>query len=475
VFSSFSRLCLVASFTGVISGQTVAVPFYLPANPDYTIVDSVLDSIGFTLNKSLTTCDQGHFAAKASFLDTEGEAMEWHDFGKLEGPGWAANAIGGAYEIYRWGKFLGRTDWQATALGILDHVLDHGFLDYESGFIKGYRNVSTDEFVLNYQNNSEWFCPGAMAKNGFQLLLFADELEGDSRSDRMRRVSVLCAEWLEKNLAPVPNGWFARRCDSSGKVYTGMPGGGEDPFWQTSGDSLFIIQHRIGLTSRGLADYRDAIEEKIRVFMDAGGYYASSNHDTYDKRENVVYAVAFRTLLQAAKLLDNREIRKFAFDRSLEGLDRFKIREDRNGVKTQGLLYMEKSWDTAYLWENAESALAYFEAAAEVRDSSPEVASQFELDGLTILRACAKHHYGPHGFLTEGVDWNNHVGQEHHIGGAEFGAIRYTEPFLNNQHIAEPTLYYLEHLAETQTQTGKREWRDCENTLLLSLPALAAR
>ena len=37
--------------------------------------------------------------------------MGWHDFGNLEGPGWAANAVGGAWEIYALGGFLHKTDW----------------------------------------------------------------------------------------------------------------------------------------------------------------------------------------------------------------------------------------------------------------------------------------------------------------------------------------------------------------------------
>jgi hypothetical protein len=141
--------------------------------------------------------------------------------------------------------------------------------------------------------------------------------------------------------------------------------------------------------------------------------------------------------------------------------------EDRNGVATRGLLYMEKSWDTSYLWENAEAALAYFEAAADSRKRDPAGSRRWELDGLTILRAAAKHHYGLHGFLTEGVDWNNHVGQQHHIDQAQFGAIRYTEPFLNNQHIAEPTLFYLEHHARRESKAGQTEWRDVEGNVLL--------
>ena len=119
----------------------------------------------------------------------------------------------------------------------------------------------------------------------------------------------------------------------------------------------------------------------------------------------------------------------------------------RNGVATRGLLFMEKSWDAAYLRENAEAALAYFEAAKTLRSSQ---------------RAIAKHLYGPHGFLTEGVDWNNHVGQQHHIGQQRFAAIQYTEPFLNNQHIVEPTLFYLRHLAKLKKSGPQRQWEDLE-------------
>jgi hypothetical protein len=58
------------------------------------------------------------------------------------------------------------------------------------------------------------------------------------------------------------------------------------------------------------------------------------------------------------------------------------------------------------------------------------------------------------------------VGQQHHINQARFGAIRYTEPFLNNQHIAEPTLFYLERLARKKTTGEKTEWFDVEGGLL---------
>ena len=189
----------------------------------------------------------------------------------------------------------------------------------------------------------------------------------------------------------------------------------------------------------------------------------------------MAYSVAFRTWLLASQVLRDPALRTFALEHCLRPLDQFKMREDRNGVATRGLLYMEKSWDTAYLWENAEAALAYFEAAAAIRDSDPARSREYELNGLVILRACAKHHYGAYGFLTEGVDWNDHVGQKHHIEQAKYGAIRYTEPFLNNQHITEPTLFYLKHLARAKATKTATEWLDVGGNRLLSRAPTPAR
>ncbi len=443
--------------------------FYVPADPDYTAVDSVRDSLRFTLTRTLQRDARGRLASISSFVNPDGQVMGWHDFGNLEGPGWAANAVGGAWEIYTFGGFLRRPDWQSNAVAILDHVLEGGFIDQQTGFIRGYRETTTGRFCLNYKHNSDWFCPGSMAKVALQLLWFADALHKDARAKQMRAIAVRCADWLEKNLEAVPNGWFPRRTDPGGRIYRKSPDGGQDRFWESSADGLFILLLEATLTQRGLADYRKSLKTKTAVFMSAGGIFGSINHDTYDPLENVACSVAFRTLLLTSRVLKDGAIRQFAFEQCLAKLELFKMCEERNGVATKGLLFMEKSWDTAYLWENAEAALAYFEAAAEIRKREPARSREFELDGLVILRAIAKHHYGPYGFLTEGVDWNNHVGQQHHIGQAKYGAIQYTEPFLNNQHIAEPTLFYLQHLASKKRIRGGTEWLDAEGNRLLSI------
>jgi len=415
---------------GILSG------FYLPEDPDYTILDSAADSVRFTIERTLVEY-KGNLSSKSSFVDKNGEIMGWHDFGNLEGPGWAANAVGGAYELFAYARHNRDPALQRKALSILDHVLTAGFIDYESGFITGYRETTTDRFCLNYQHKDNWFCPGSMAKIAYQLLLFSDAVE-EPRKTRMRQVAAKTAEWIDGNVKPTPNGWYPRRCKPDGEHFPQNAYGDGDILFEKSGDGLFILQLHIGLTRRGLADYTEVVRAKVKVFMDTGGIFGSINHDTYDEHECVAYAVAFRVLRDAASLLKDERVRAFAYDKCLAGMDQFKMTDDRNGVQTKGLLYMEKSWDTAYLWENAEAALAYLEAYGDTgrREYLP--------DGLTILRAIARHHQRDTGFLTEGVDWNNHVGKQHHFGEAEYGDIKYTEPFLNNLHILEPTLLAVE-------------------------------
>jgi hypothetical protein len=411
--------------------EDIIADFYLPENPKYTILDSVKDSVRFA-EGTLVPFD-GKLACKSSFVDKDGNIMGWHDFGNLEGPGWAANAVGGAYELYSFAKYTKNEQLAEKALKLLDHVLKDGFIDYETGFITGYRLTTTNKFCLNYQHKNNWFCPGSMAKVAYQLLIFSDLLD-NPRRDKMRQIALKNARWIEKNVKPTSNGWFPRRCKPSGEHFPQNAYGDSDILFEKSADGLFIIQLMTELTKKELADYTEEIKKRIKVFMDAGGIFGSINHDTYDHHEDVAYAVAFRVLRQAAKLLDDDEIRAFAYDKCLAGLDQFKMTNDRNGVQTKGLLWMEKTWDTAYLWENAEAALAYLEAYLDTKNEL------YLKDALTILRAIAKHHHGKNGFLTEGVDWNNHVGKQHHFDGAEFGDIKYTEPLLNNLHIVEPTL-----------------------------------
>jgi hypothetical protein len=462
--SRTAQLATAACLAGCASRNKHSPPppdaVCLPENPRYTIFHSAADSLRFTLTRCMATY-KGHACSTSSFVNPDGKIMDWHDFGPLEGPGWASNAAGGAYELLSWARFTRNPDMEKTALSLLDHVLHNGFIDRESGMIRGYRHVPRDQFVLNFKHNNDWFCPGSTAKIATQLLLCSDL--DSTRRDALRSAAKAYANWMDTHLKPLPNGWFPRRCTSAGQHYTKAAEGGNDRFFATSADGLFIPQLWAELAARNLGDYRDRLHRALNVFMAAGGFYASINHDTYDPHENVAYSVAFRVFRRAAQVLNDPQLLRYALDNILPHLDRFKMKEDRNGVATKGLLYMEVTWDTAYLWENAEASLAYLEAYTDTRNP------QHLNDGLTILRAAAKHHYGPHGFLTEGVDWNNHVGQQHHIEGKQFAAIQYTEPFLNNQHIVEPTLYFLQNHAKLSRHNDSRLYHDPENNLLAEL------
>jgi len=446
------------------SAQATPPRFYRSENPAYTIVASAADSLRFTRTRCLTTW-RGHTCATSSFVDPTGRPMLWHDFGPLEGPGWAANAVGGAVELIRWGRQM--DDAEAARLGrsLLDHVLSNGFIDAETGLIRGYRHVPEGRFCLNFKHNDAWLCPGSTAKVALQMLLAADL--DPVRRPRLQAAALGWARWMDRRVRRLGNGWFPRRVRPDGSPYDRRAEGGPDPFFATSGDGLFIPWLWAEVTARGLADRRRDLAQALRAFREAGGFYASINHDTYDAHENVAYAVAFRVFRRAAQVLETPDLRAYALGTILPGLEKFKMCEDRNGVATRGLLWMEASWDTAYLWENAEAAQAWLEAYADTGNR------RYADDALTVLRTCALHHWGPHGFLTEGVDWNNHVGRQHHIGGAEFGAIRYTEPLLNNQHIVEPTLYYLAHHATVVEDRGRRLWRDHEGNRLWPLPTAA--
>lgn len=435
--------------------------FYVPENPKYTIFDSAADSLRFTLTRCMTTY-KGHACSTSSFVDPDGAIMDWHDFGPLEGPGWAANAVGGAYELIKWARFSGQPAMEKTALSVLDHVLENGFVDGQSGLIRGYRHVPRDEIVLNFKHNSDWFCPGSNAKVATQMLLCADLDPG--RRDRLQQAALNYARWLDRHLKRVAaNGWFPRRCTPDGTHYTLRAEGGDDPFFATSADGIFIPQLWAELTARKLADYREQLRGALKVFQDLGGIYGSINHDTYDPHENVAYSVAFRVFRRAGQVLGEPGLAAYALEKILPNLDRYKMHEDRNGVQTTGLLWMEETWDTSYLWENAEASLAHLEAYSDTGKR------EYLADALTILRAAARHHHGPYGFLTEGVDWNNHVSAQHHFEKAEFGDIRYTEPFLNNQHIAEPTLYYLENHAQTRQEGNWKVYRDHEDNVVVAL------
>ena len=220
--------------------------------------------------------------------------MHWHDLAIWKVPD-GRQRCRWRQEVYRLADFMNH-EWKEQALEVLDHVLEHGFIDWDSGFIKGYRNTQSNELCLNYKGNSDWFCPGSMAKIAFQLLLFADTIADDPRSERMKTAAVKCARWIDRHVDSTPNGWFPRRCSPNGKTYKLTPEGGNDAFWQTRQMACLSSTASSSDPAR-ISDFTDQIREKCGYSCRLGGIFGSINHDTYDPHENVAYSVAFHTLL----------------------------------------------------------------------------------------------------------------------------------------------------------------------------------
>ncbi|MBI1390554.1 MAG: hypothetical protein GC154_19150 [bacterium] len=444
--------------------------FYRPADPHHTIVDSLRDSLRFTTRHCLTTY-RGNLCATSTFVDPNAQPAHWHEFGDIEGVGWAANAVGGALLILKYAKFFNDARMSAIGRSILFHALEGGFF-HNDGRVTPYREISTDKRYLNYMTDARsefWFCPGSIAHICLQLIWASDEVENPLR-DRLRETAMQTADYLWKHHATTSNGWYPRRCKPDGSPTHLNCYGDPDRQYENSGDGVYLLWLWAELTRRGWRDREKEVRRACAVFRDIGGAFGSINHDTYDDHENAAYSVAFRCLRRAASLLRDPALYEWAVSNCLHGLERFEMTEDRNGVETRGLLYMEDSWDCAYLWENAEAALAYFEAALSTRLRS------YEMKGLTILRAAARHHYGELGFLSEGIDWNNHNGQYRNVNGvnipihvneAVYGAVNYTQPFLNNMYIAAPTLFYLERLASRRETGNGSELLDCEENPLV--------
>ena len=447
--------------------------FYREASPQYSIIDSMNDSLRFTTRRCLDV-HQGNLCATSTFVDPGGEPARWHYFGEIEGVGWACNAVGGAHELLCYARLFHDSRLAAIATSLLYHALEAGFFQ-DDGTIRGYRHIPSNRLYYTYLHDDRydtWICPGANAQIALELLWASDEVDGVLR-DRLCERAVKIADWLIAHVPRCANGWYPRRCTPEGEPFTHSADGRKlDTQFDHSGAGAYLLWLWAELSARGLRDCRRELQRAVGVFRDLGGAFGSINHDTYDDHENVAYSVSFRALRLAASLLRDSALFDWALEHCLHGLERFEMSDNRNGVETRGLLYMEDSWDTSYLWENAEAAHAWFEAALDCQNRA------YELKGLTILRAAALHHHGEYGFLTEGVDWNNfnHQWQEFdgkriyiHVGGVVYGDVNFTQPFLNNMHITSPTLYYLERLAARRMDGSKTTLLDCEDNPLATL------
>jgi hypothetical protein len=424
--------------------------FYVPEDPDFTILDSALASIRY----ALAVCDDpgdGSLRCRSVTTTPDGSLSRYR--GRLiEGVGYCADSIFAANHLVRVGRLLRSDGLCMAGERMARHAFAAGFFDDPALPVRLYRDSESGEFLDNLEGRPEYLEVGHIARVGQQLLALA-EVVGPELATQASEAARRLTPWLVA-VERCPNGWFPRRCTPAGKVYDRAPDAlgptqltgpfPIDPLYDRSGAGCFVIQFFAAGHRAALADLRDPITSAVEAFIRVGGHYGSTNTDTEDARENVSCAIACIALQDAAEAFSVPEWSAFAIKSALAALEDFELKDDFNGIQTKGLLLMEESWNSACMWEIAMAAQAYLAAYARTSERS------YALKGLTMLRAMAKHHHGELGFLTEAVDWDGHSVKTRHFGGAQRGDINDTHPFLNNLYIVEPTLTYLRDFAYRQ-------------------------
>lgn len=454
------------------TGARAPYAFYLPERSDYTIVDSAMDSVRFIRAVSDTDPDGG-LVCRSVDANTDGELIRYR--GRLmEGVGYCADSVFGAHVLVRLGRVLTRPELEVMGFRYLDHALAAGFFDDPDIPVFLYRDIETGAFLHNLEARDEYVELGHMARVGYELLCLAALDLNETRAARCRSAAGRIASWVI-GTERCSNGWYPRRCTPHGRSYPWAPdsfGPSDlpnlrlpDPIHDRSGSGAFVLSLLAAATTDGILEASGHLEAGVAAFIGADGHFGSTNTDTEDLSENVSYAIAFKALMESAEVLGDSRIQEFAFERCLGPLSRFELVEDLGGLETKGLLYMEDSWNAACTWEMAEAADAYLVAFGKTDQRT------HALKALTILRALAKHHYGPVGFMTEAIDWDGHSVAERHIGGQRNGPIQTTHPFLNNLHLVLPTTHYLEEFAMAKvTEGGVSSLVDLEGNRLCASP-----
>lgn len=447
--------------------------FYLPEDPSYTVVASALDAVRFLFAVSDRDEDG---ALQCRSIDAMPDAKLARYRGRLmDGVGYCADSIFGAHMLVRLGRVIRRPEFEAAGLSYLDHALGAGFFDDPTIPIRLYRDTETGKLLDNLEGHPAYLELGHIARVATHLLRLSRLDPDPARAERCREVAVRTAAWV-MGTERCENGWYPRRITPEGAVFphaviafgpTDIDElGRNDPIADRSGAGIFALELMTEVTAAGVLDARGAVEQDAAVFVREGGIFGSTNTDTEDLEENVSYAIAFQALLAASELLPDEHLRNFAYEACLDPLERFELTHDINGVATKGLLYMEDSWNAACTWEMAEAGQAYLAAHG---DSARQT---HLLKALTILRGMAMHHHGDHGFLTEAVDWDGHSTVLRHFPGERYGDIVTTHPFLNNLHVLQPTVTYLERFAILTEEDDGTAFYDSEGNRLCAVPLM---
>jgi hypothetical protein len=422
--------------------------FYLPRNTGYGIMASAMDSARYAVAASVPCA----FGCNAPSFLTDIDAKPIRSAGRLvQGIGYCADSAFAAGALRRFGALTGQADFVATADGLTTHIFETGYLADPDIPVRLYQDAETGAFFDQVEARSAYFDLGHMARPLEKLLDQSDSLTADQRA-MLHRASLRLADWIV-SAERTPQGWLPRRVDGQLKTFRGirkpaeLPADVASPFdkrdhtLERSGAGLLAVAFLLKLHQLRLRALTEDLTALCDSFVEHGGFFGSINTDTEDLHESVAYAIGFQVLLAASQFLGRPVYRDFAHDVCLAGLRVFRINRDLNDLPTKGLTRLAANYSSACFWENAEVALAYFQAA---RDTGNQLHAR---DGMTILRAIARNRIGSNGFLTAELDWDGRLPPEKHVGATARGPRVVTHPYMNSLNLLAPTLFYLQHLA----------------------------
>jgi hypothetical protein len=383
---------------------------YLPDDPDYTLVDSVRDSVRFA-HYCLQPGNHGKWHARSSAVDRSGTPIDGHPLARLEGPGLEGSALGGALTLYSWSKFDQNHILEKVALGLLDHVLDDGFVQRD-GPVRAFRDVQTGEFWLNAGREGTWWIPTDQARIGLHMLAWADALPpGNRRIQTLESEASRVGRLLRETA--LADEWVLRRAGAA-DIEIGAEG-------------LLVPWLFMELDSRGLGEDVEAARGLIERFA---GKMADSVPRAADR------ALTSRVMFRAADHFRDPAFEEIAVE-ALFGMLNFVLRTDEGAAPVTGLVRSSATDPVLRTADCAECAMACLEAAERSGDRDRVCA------GMTILRGIARFHRThaePHGFLAEGIDTARLSAAS---GSAANSPESFTHPLYSNLLHVDAALHYL--------------------------------
>ena len=146
--------------------------FYLPENPDYTIVHSALDSARFAIAVSDDAPDGG-LVCRSVDAKPDGSLSRFRGL-LMEGVGYCADSVFAAHWLIRLGRALQRDDLIDAGERFGLHAMAAGFFDDPDLPMLLYRDTESGRWLHNMEARPDYLELGHIARVAHELLGLSD-------------------------------------------------------------------------------------------------------------------------------------------------------------------------------------------------------------------------------------------------------------------------------------------------------------